>query len=154
MGLGLGQSSGSHSTPVGQGQFNHRARQLWPRVKALCRPWTEVLGTTRASLYLLDTKPLSVVGCQRDQGRSDFAATADYRVRASRNLKYWGYKLVLLCTPAGVPAAYELMPASTDARIAGEQSRTGCGGPASSARRASSGPTGSRAAGRHGAWRS
>ena len=29
--------------------------------------------------------------------------------------------MVLLCTPAGVPAAYDLVPASTDDRIAGEQ---------------------------------
>ena len=78
-------------------------------------------GATRASLYLLDTKPLPVVGYQRDKGRSDFAATADYGVCASRNLKYFGYKLVLLCIPAGVPAAYELVPASTEERVAGEQ---------------------------------
>ncbi len=58
------------------------------------------------------TKPLPVVGYQRDKGRSDFAATADYGVCASRNLKYF---------PVGVPAAYELVPASTDERVAGEQ---------------------------------
>ena len=94
----------------GQSQFNRRARRLWPWVEALRRHWAEDLGATRASLYLLDTKPLPVVGYKRDKGRSDFAASADYGVCASRNLKYFGYKLVLLCTPAGVPAAYELVP--------------------------------------------
>ncbi len=98
---------------LSQSQFNRRARRLWP--------WAEALGATRASLYLLDTKPLPVVGYKRDKGRRDCAATADYGVCASRNLKYFGYKLVLLCTPAGVPAAYELVPASTDERVAGEQ---------------------------------
>ena len=106
---------------LSQSQFNRRARQLWPWVEALRRHWAEVLGGTGGSLYLLDTKPLPVVGYTRDKGRSDFAATADYGVCASRNLKYFGYKLVLLCTPAGVPAAYELVPASTDERVAGEQ---------------------------------
>ena len=106
---------------LSQSQFNRRARQLWPWVEALRRHWAEVLGATRASLYLLDTKPLPVVGYTRDKGRSDFAATAAYGVCASRNLKYFGYKLVLLCTPAGVPAAYDLVPASTDERVAGEQ---------------------------------
>ena len=105
----------------GQSQFNRRARRLWPWVEALRRHWAEDLGVTRASLYLLDTKPLPVVGYKRDKSRSDFAATADYGVCASRNPKYFGYKLVLLCTPAGVPAAYELVPASTDERVAGEQ---------------------------------
>ena len=106
---------------LSQSQFNRRARQLWPWVEALRRHWAETLGATRASLYLLDTKPLPVVGYTRRKDRSDFAATADYGVCASRKLKYFGYKLVLLCTPAGVPAAYELVPASTDERVAGEQ---------------------------------
>ena len=70
---------------------------------------------------LLDTKPLPVVGYTRDKSRSDFVATAAYGVCARRNLKYFGYKLVLLCTPTGVPAAYDLVPASTDERVAGEQ---------------------------------
>ena len=105
---------------LSQSQFNRRARRLWPWVEALRRHWADALGATRASLYLLDTKPLPVVGYKRSKGRSDFAATADYGVCASRNLKYFGYKLVLLCTPAGVPAAYELVPASTDERVAGE----------------------------------
>ncbi|MCY3659281.1 MAG: IS982 family transposase [Caldilineaceae bacterium] len=106
---------------LSQSQFNRRARQLWPWVEALRRHWAEALGATRASLYLLDTKPLPVVGYTRRKDRSDFAATADYGVCASRHLKYFGYKLVLLCTPTGVPAAYELVPASTDERVAGEQ---------------------------------
>ena len=106
---------------LSQSQFNRRARQLWPWVEALRRHWAEVLGATRASLYLLDTKPRPVVGYMRRKDRSDFAATADYGVCARRNLKYFGYKLILLCTPAGVPAAYELVPASTDERVAGEQ---------------------------------
>ena len=105
----------------GQSQFNRRARRLGPWVEALRRHWAEALGATRVSLCLLDTKPLPVVGYKRRKDRSDFAATADYGVCASRHLKYWGYKLVLLCTPAGVPVAYDLVPASTDERVAGEQ---------------------------------
>ena len=63
---------------------------MWPRVEALRRHWAEALGATRASLYLLDTKPLPVVGYKRRKDRSDFAATADYGVCASRHLKYFG----------------------------------------------------------------
>ena len=105
---------------LSQSQFHRRTRQLWPSVEALRRYWAELLGATRASLYLLDTKPLPVVGYTRDKGRSDVAATAAYGVCARRNLKDFGYKLVLLCTSAGVPAAYDLVPASTDERVAGE----------------------------------
>ena len=77
---------------LSQSQFNRRARRLWPWVEALRRHWADVLGAIRASLYLLDTKPLPVVGYTRCKDRSDFAATADYGVCASRNLKYFGYK--------------------------------------------------------------
>ena len=105
---------------LSQSQFHRRARRLWPWGEALRRYWAEALGATRASLYLLDTKPRPVVGYKRSKERSDFAATAAYGVCARRNLKYCGYKLVLLCTPAGVPAAYERVPASTDERVAGE----------------------------------
>ena len=105
----------------GQSRFNRRARRLWPRVEALRRHWAEALGATRTSLYLPDTKPLPVIGYKRAKGRSDFAATADSGVCASRHLKYFGCKRVLPCTSAGVPAACDLVPASTDERVAGEQ---------------------------------
>ncbi len=101
--------------------FHCRARQLWPWVEALRRPWAEVWGATRASLYRLATQPLPVVGYTRAKGRSDFAATAAYGVCARRHRKDFGDQLVLLCTPAGVPAAYDRVPASTDERGAGAQ---------------------------------
>ena len=63
---------------LSQSPFHRRARQLWPWVEALRRRWAESLGATRASLSLLDTKPLPVVGDTRDKSRSDFAATAAY----------------------------------------------------------------------------
>ena len=64
---------------LSQSQFNRRARCLWPWVEALRRHWADGLGATRASLYLLDTKPLPVVGYKRSKERSDFAATARLR---------------------------------------------------------------------------
>ena len=62
-----------------------------------------------------------MVGYTRDKSRSDFAATAAYGVCARRTLKYFGYKLVLLCTPAGGPrptTGYQLRRTSG---AAGEQ---------------------------------
>ena len=110
----------------GQSQFNRRARCLWPRIEELRRHWAEALGATRTSLYLLDTKPLPVVGYKRCKDRSDFAATADYGVCASRHLKYFGYKLVLLCTPAG--GARGLRPgAGLDGRAGGGRAGPGLG---------------------------
>ena len=52
--------------------------------------------------------------------KSDFSGSADYGRCVSRNLKYFGYKLVAVCTLCGIPVVYELVPANTDERLAAE----------------------------------
>ncbi len=61
-----------------------------------------------------------MVGYKRSKKHSDFAGSASYGVCVSRNLKYFGYKLVLLSTREGLPVAYELVPAHTDERAAAD----------------------------------
>ena len=70
--------------------------------------------------FLLDTKPVPVMGYKRSKKHSDFAGSADYRRCVSRNLKYFGYKLVTVCTLHGLPFVYELVSANTDERLAAE----------------------------------
>jgi len=70
---------------------------------------------------LLDTKPIPVVGYRRNKRHSDFLGNADYGFCASRNLKYYGNKLVMASTLTGIPVNYELVPANTDERLAAEQ---------------------------------
>ena len=106
---------------LSQSQFNRRVQRLWWLVKALRRHWAQALRATQSRPDLPDTKPLPGVGNKRSKTRSDFASTADYGVCASRHLKYFGYKLVLLCSAEGVPVTYELVPTSTDERMAGQQ---------------------------------
>ncbi|HIQ05186.1 MAG TPA: IS982 family transposase, partial [Anaerolineae bacterium] len=36
-------------------------------------------------------------------------------------MKYFGFKLVMLMTLGGIPAAFELVPANTDERVAAEE---------------------------------
>ena len=72
---------------LSQSQFHRRARSLSRLVEELRRHWTQALGATRASLYLLYTKPLPVLGYKRDKSRRDFTATADYGVCARRHWK-------------------------------------------------------------------
>ena len=52
---------------LSQRQFNRRVRSLARRVEERRRHWAPQLGATLASLYLLDTKPLPVLGYRRDQ---------------------------------------------------------------------------------------
>ena len=105
---------------VDQSQFNHRARSLRLLVEQLRRYWSGLLGVLDQGEYLLDTKPIPVVGYKRSKRRSDFAGSADYGHCASRNMKCFGYKLVLVSTLDGIPVVYELVPANTDERKAAD----------------------------------
>ncbi len=103
-----------------QSQYNRRCRNLRHLLESLGRYWLNELGALDQRYYLLDTKPLPVVGYKRSKSHSDFAGEADYVYRSSRKLYYWGYKLVMLTTLEGLPIIYELVPANSDERQAAE----------------------------------
>jgi hypothetical protein len=105
---------------VDQSQFNRRARALRLLVEQLRRFWIVQKGWHLQSCYLMDTKPVPVVGYKRQKNHSEFAGNANYGRCASRNLHYFGYKLVALSTLSGIPVAYELVPANLDERLAAE----------------------------------
>jgi len=67
-------------------------------VEELRKHWAIMLGVAFHTQFLLDTKSVPVVGYKRSKRHSDFAGSAAYGVCPSRNMKYFGYKLVLLTT--------------------------------------------------------
>ncbi len=103
-----------------QSQFNRRARSLRLLVEQLRRYWLFQSGAVEHTCFLLDTKPVPVVGVRRSNRHSDFAGSASYGYCASRSMRYFGYKLVALTTWEGVPVVYDLVPANTDEREAAE----------------------------------
>jgi hypothetical protein len=103
-----------------QSQFNRRARNLRLLVEQLRRHWVIESGAVQQSCFLLDTKPVPVVGVKRSNRHSDFAGSAGYGYCASRSMRYFGYKLVALTTLEGIPVVYDLVPANTDERQAAE----------------------------------
>ena len=103
-----------------QSQFNRRLRQLGYLLEQLRRNWVRQLGAEKAISFVMDTKPLPVVGYRRSKKYSDFHGSADYGHCSARKMKYFGYKLAMLSTLEGVPIAYELVPANTDERQAVE----------------------------------
>lgn len=105
---------------VDQSQFNRRARGLRHLVEAMRRDWLMELGVDQATTYLIDSKPIPVVGYKRSKKRSDFRGSADYGYCVSRKLHYFGYKLVMITTLDGIPVVYDLVPANTDERQAAE----------------------------------
>jgi len=105
---------------IDQSQFNRRARALRLLVEQLRRDWIQQKGWHRQAQYLLDTKPVPVVGYKRSKRHSDFAGSANYGKCASRNFPYFGYKLVTISTLNGIPLVYDLVPANADERLAAE----------------------------------
>jgi len=103
-----------------QSQFNRRVRWLHRLVEQLRRSWLRQLGIAQPACFLLDTKPVPVGNYKRSQRRSDFLGSANYGFCASRNLRYFGYKLVMMCTRRGIPVIYDLVPANLDERLAAE----------------------------------
>ena len=103
-----------------QAQFNRRCRSLRLLVEALRQNWLVEMGLEHHKHFLLDTKPVPVVGYKRSKSHSDFAGSADYGYCASRKMDYFGYKLVMITTLDGLPVLYELVPANTEERHAAE----------------------------------
>jgi hypothetical protein len=103
-----------------QSQFNRRLRRLDGKLEALRRSWVLMLVPRDETYFIVDTKPIPVLGLKRDKGKSDFSGNAAPGYCASRNLHYFGYKLSLLSTWDGIPVAYDLAPANTDERVAVE----------------------------------
>ena len=105
---------------LSQSQFNRRLRKLGKMFEILRRKWARQLGVENANSFVIDTKPIPVMGYKRSKRHSDFQGSADYGYCAARKMKYFGYKLVMISTLKGLPAAYDLVPASTDERQAVE----------------------------------
>jgi hypothetical protein len=106
---------------VDQGQFNRRSRALRLVIDKLRSHLADSFGAQLASLYVLDTEPVPVVGYKRPKSKSEFLGSAEYGYCKSKELHYWGYKLVMLITADGIPVAFELVPANTDERDAAEE---------------------------------
>lgn len=104
-----------------QSQFNRRARSLRYVLEQLRRHWLSVLEIHAPKQLLMDTKPLPVMTVTRSKRHSAFRGSAAKGYCAARDLKYFGYKLVLLTTLDGTPVCYDLVAANVDDREAGEQ---------------------------------
>ena len=106
-------------TLLERSQFNRRLRRLERKMEILRRTWVGQLGGFNADSFVIDTKPIPVVGYRRSKRHSDFDGSADYGYCAAKKmsarhaasqaacaialLKYFGYKLVVLSTLKGLP---------------------------------------------------
>jgi hypothetical protein len=80
-----------------QSQFNRRLRKLGQTIEILRRQWVQKLGGENANSFVIDTKPIPIMGYRRSKKHSDFHGSADYGYCAARKMRYFGYKLVRGC---------------------------------------------------------
>ena len=62
---------------LSQSQFNRRLRKLGQMLETLRRKWVQQLGGENATSFVIDTKPIPVMGYRRSKRASDFQASAD-----------------------------------------------------------------------------
>ena len=105
---------------IDQSQLDRRTRALRLLVEQLRRYWIIQKGWNRQTCYLMDTKSVPALSYKRNKKHSDFLGKAGYSICVSRNLKYFGFKLVAISTMQGVPVLYDLVPANSDERLAAE----------------------------------
>lgn len=95
------------------------------RVRALAGQIALVLGVLARSspswcdnLRLLDSTPVPCASSRETVKRSDFAGYASYGYCRSHSRYFWGFRLMLLCAPDGMPIAFDLFPANMPERDA------------------------------------
>jgi hypothetical protein len=67
-------------------------------------------------VWLVDSTPVECARSRETARRSDLAGWAQYGYCASHSRFFWGLRLHLVCTPAGLPVAWALTGAKADER--------------------------------------
>jgi hypothetical protein len=98
---------------ISQSRFNRRRRTLCPLINQVRHSIMGRLLPLCQEYGLLDTLPVKVVGYKRSKRRSDFTGSAAYGYCAAKDEKYFGFKLVLLVSPEGLPINFAIVPANT-----------------------------------------
>ena len=67
-----------------QSQFNRRLRKLGQMIETLRRKWVRQLGGENANSFIIDTKPIPVMGSRSSKRHSDFHGSAAARILCSK----------------------------------------------------------------------
>lgn len=99
-----------------QSGYNKALKKAAPMLQALIK----VLGMDTAAFFddvwLVDSTPVECARSRPTAKRSDLAGFATYGYCASHSRYFWGLRLHLVATPAGLPIAFALANAKVDER--------------------------------------
>jgi Transposase DDE domain len=100
----------------GQSGYNKRLRAATNQLNALIRILAVDTDLWADDCWVIDSTPVECGRSRPTAQRSDLAGWAGYGYCASHSRYFWGLRLHLICTPAGLPVTFALTNPKTDER--------------------------------------
>ena len=92
----------------GQPGYNKRLRAVLPLVRQVIRELAADSDFWLDDVWIADSTPVECGRSRPTARRSDMAGWASYGYCASHSRWFWGLRLYLICTPAGMPILWAL----------------------------------------------
>jgi hypothetical protein len=100
----------------GQSGYNKRLRGAVPLIKRLIRMLAADTDLWTDPVWITDSTPVECARSRPTAQRSNLAGWAGYGYCASHSRFFWGLRLHLICTPAGLPVSWALADPKLDDR--------------------------------------
>lgn len=97
--------------------YNKRLRRSVAMLHGVLRILATRCAAWHDDVWLIDSTPVECGRSRETAQRSDLAGTAGYGYCASHSRYFWGLRLHLIATPAGLPIAFALTNPKDDERI-------------------------------------
>jgi hypothetical protein len=91
-----------------QSGYNKRLRAALPQIKRVIRVLAKDTDFWHDTVWITDSTPVPCGASRPTVKRSDLAGFANYGYCASHSRFFWGLRLYLVCTPAGMPILWAL----------------------------------------------
>jgi hypothetical protein len=96
--------------------YNKRLRRAAGMLQGLMRILASSCATWHDDVWLVDSTPVECGRSRETTKRSNLAGTAGYGYCASHSRYFWGLRLHLVATPAGLPITFALTNSKADER--------------------------------------
>src|SRR5258705_4961076 len=108
IGFAIGHLRGCFPCLPNQPGYNKRLRAALPLVKQVIRDLAADSDFWFDNVWIADSTPVECGRSRPTVKRSDMAGWASYGYCASHSRWFWGLRLYLICTPAGMPVLWAL----------------------------------------------
>lgn len=98
--------------------YNKRVRALAPQIIRLLNIVVFESPSFCDGLWLLDGTPVPCGASRETARRSELAGQAAYGYCRSQHRYFWGFRLILVCAPDGMPIGFDLVAANVSERVA------------------------------------